>query len=150
MMRGFFIKWFINTLALLAVVHIIPGIRVDRLETVLIAALVLGLVNIFFKPIIILFTLPINILSLGFFTLVINALLFYLVSKMVSGYSITGFWAAFWGALAFSIVSFMLNLFISPRGNIRTQFYSYDQRGRSKDYNVIDVEADKDADDTAS
>ncbi len=139
--KGFFIKWFVNTVALLAVVHIIPGIRVDRLETAIIAALVLGLVNIFFKPIIILFTLPINILSLGFFTLVINAFLFYFVSKIVAGYSISGFWSAFWGALVFSVVSFILNLFISPKGEVKMQFYRYRYPEHPRDMNVIDVEA---------
>ncbi len=147
-MTGFFIKWSVNALALLAVVHAIPGIHVDRLGTALVAALVLGLVNVFFKPVILLFTLPVNILSLGFLTLVINAFLFYLVSRMVPGYSIAGFWAAFWGALAFSVVSFILNLFISPRGNVGTQFYHYARRGYPKDDNVIDVEAEvEDADD---
>ena len=76
----------------------------------LVVALVLGIINAFLRPLIILITLPMNILTLGTLTLFINGALFYLVSKIVKGFVITGFWSAFWGYILFSIISFLLSL----------------------------------------
>lgn len=140
-MRGFFIRWFISVIALAAVLHIVSGMKADTLQTVLIAALVLGLLNAFLKPALLLFTLPLNIVSLGLFTLVINGFLFYLVSKIVKGFVIADFWTAFWGAVWFSVISFLLNLLVSPQGKVNTRFYEYGTRNRKKYYeDVIDVE----------
>lgn len=141
-MRGFLIKWFVNILALVAVVHIVPGVGFDRLETAVIAALVLGLINAVLRPAVIFVTLPLTILSLGIFTLFINGFMFFLVSKIVKGFVIANFWSAFWGALCFSFVSFLLNLFINPEGRVRMDFYRNDSNRaakKSKD-EVIDVE----------
>jgi putative membrane protein len=77
--------------------------------TALVAALVLAFVNALIKPILILLTLPINLLTLGLFILVINALMFWLVSAIVKGFYISGFWPAFFAALVFSIFSLVLN-----------------------------------------
>ncbi len=112
-MKGFLLRWLINTISLFAVVHIVPGISVDRSQTTVVAALVLGLLNAFLRPLIILLTLPVNILTLGFFTLLINGSLFYLASFLVKGFVIAGFWNAFLGALVFSIISFLLSLLIT-------------------------------------
>lgn len=153
-MRGFFIRWFVNIIALVAVINIVPGIHSDRLETTIVAALVLGLINAFLRPLVIVFTLPLTILSLGLFTLFINGFMLYLVSKIVTGFNITGFWSAFWGALCFSIISFLLNVFISPQGTFKVHRYetpSFHERagqGRSTrrldDRDVIDTEAEVD------
>jgi len=113
-MKGFFIRWLIHGLSLVVVVNIISGIRVDNWQTTAIAALVLGLLNAFLRPILLLFTLPINILTLGIFTLFINAGLFSLASWLVKGFSVAGFWNAFFGALVFSITSGLLNLIFNP------------------------------------
>ncbi len=144
-MKGFLIRWLVNIIALIAVINIVTGIHSDRLETTVVAALVLGLVNAFLRPLIVLFTLPLMVLSLGVLTLFINGFMLYLVSKIVEGFTIAGFWSAFWGALCFSIVSFLLNIFISPQGKFKV--YHYESRGsrqprRRDDHNVIDVEAD--------
>jgi putative membrane protein len=96
------------------VMFFIPGIRVDRIETALVAALVLGLVNALLRPVLVYLTLPLTIMSLGFFTLIINGALFYMVSKLVKGFSVVSFWDAVWGALLFSVFSFMLNIFFKP------------------------------------
>jgi putative membrane protein len=137
---GFFIRWWGNIVALLAVVLLVPGIHVDRFQTALLAALALGLVNAFLRPVLLAVTLPLNILSLGFFTLLVNGFLFFLVSRIVPGFVVTSFWNAVWGALAFSIFSFILNLMIKPSGKIDTQFYKAGNTGKSRRDNVIDVE----------
>lgn len=138
-MKSFLIKWIVNIVALVTVVSIIPGISVDRWQTAVFAALVLGLANAFFRPLVILFTLPLNILSLGLFTLIINGFLFYLVSKLVVGFTVGSFWSAFWGALFFSVVSFLLNLFIGSQGKARITFYEHRPPRSSRYKEVIDA-----------
>lgn len=109
-MIHFIARWIINALSIFIVAHIVKGIEVSSTATVLVIALVLGIINAFLRPLIILVTLPINILTLGVFTLFINGALFLLVSKIVKGFVITGFWPAFWGYILFSIISFLLSL----------------------------------------
>jgi len=111
-MAYFLVRWLINSLAIFIVAHIVKGIEVSSTPIVLVIALVLGIINAFLRPFILLITLPINILTLGLFTLFINGALFYLVSKIVKGFVITGFWPAFWGYILFSIISFLLSLLI--------------------------------------
>ena len=111
-MGYFLVRWMINALAIFIVAHIIKGIEVSSTPVVLVVALVVGIINAFLRPFIILITLPINILTLGLFTLFINGALFYLVSKIVQGFVITGFWPAFWGYILFSIISSLLSLLI--------------------------------------
>jgi len=139
-LRGFLVKWFVNILALMAVVNIIPGINADKWQTVVVAALILGLVNAFLRPLIFLFTLPLNILSLGFLTFIINGFLFYSVSKVINGFSVNNFWNAFWGALFFSMISSILSLLINPEGKIELRYYRSASRGKPGYKNVIDVE----------
>ena len=108
-MLGMLIRWLLFAGALLFTAWIIPGISFAGFSAALLAALVMGLVNIFIRPIIIIFTLPINILTLGLFTLIINTLMLLLVAKVVSGFTITGFLAAFLGALVLSILSIFID-----------------------------------------
>ncbi|MBF0494765.1 MAG: phage holin family protein [Candidatus Omnitrophica bacterium] len=105
----FLVRWLINSLAIFIVAHIVKGIEISNTAVVLVVALVLGIINAFLRPIIILVTLPINMLTLGLFTLFINGALFLLVSKIVKGFVITGFWPAFWGYILFSMISFFLS-----------------------------------------
>ncbi len=109
-MTRLILKWVLNSFALYFVMKIIPGIRIDRFQDLLVAALVIGLLNAFLRPIIILLTLPVTMLTLGLFTLVINGLMFYLAAYLVSGFHVTGFGAAFLAALLFSLFSFILNM----------------------------------------
>ena len=109
-MVGFLSKWAINAIAIFIVAHTVKGIEVVNQAVVFVVALVMGIINAFLRPFIILITLPINIFTLGAFTLFINGFLFYLVSKIVKGFMITGFWPAFWGYILFSIISFLLSL----------------------------------------
>jgi len=138
--RGFLVRWLINIAAMILVINIVPGIHSEgRLATIM-AALVLGLINATLRPIVFALTLPLTILSFGIFTLFMNGFFFYLVSKIVEGFVIDDFSAAFWGALCFSVVSFLLNLFIGPQG--RFKVYRYDGRNGPQDRNVIDVDAE--------
>ena len=139
-MKGFFIKWIVSAAALWFVVWIIPGITVDRLESLILASLILSLLNTFIRPIITLLTLPLQIFTLGFFTLLVNGFLFLLASHLVEGFYVAGFSSAFCGALLFSVVSFILNISVSPSG--RFHVYNRDDRDRPspQDDNVIAVE----------
>lgn len=107
------LRLLINAIALLAVAHIVPGVRVSSFGQAIIVALVLGVVNAILRPLLILLSLPLEILTLGLFTFVINAALFLLVAHFGIGLSVTGFGAAFIGAIALSIVSFALSLALS-------------------------------------
>ena len=99
------LRWAINAGALMLIPHLLRSIRVDGFYSALVAALALGFINTLIRPLFILLTLPINILTLGLFTLVINALLFWFAASFVKGFYVAGFWPAFWGALLYSLIS---------------------------------------------
>lgn len=101
------LRWAVNAATLLLLAYYLPGISVSGWYAAFIAALVLGLVNAVIRPILVLLTLPITILTVGLFTLVINALMFWLTSTIVKGFSVAGFWPAFWGALILTAVSWI-------------------------------------------
>jgi putative membrane protein len=107
--------WLINALSLLAVPYVLPSVRVDSFYIALVTALVLGLVNTLIRPLLLLVTLPITILTLGLFTLVINGLLFWFVASFVDGFHVAGFWSAFWGAIVYSIISWAASWLLLPR-----------------------------------
>ena len=90
--------WLINALSLLAVPYVLPSVSIDSFYVALVTALLLGLVNTLIRPLLVIVTLPITILTLGLFTLVINGLLFWFVASFVQGFHVGGFWSAFWGA----------------------------------------------------
>ena len=102
----FFQRWLVNTLAVLAASFVVEGIHYDdNWQALLVASLLLGILNAFVRPLIMLLALPFLILTLGLFTLVINATLLYFVSSLVKGFHVDSFSAAFWGALVISFVS---------------------------------------------
>jgi putative membrane protein len=103
------VRWLLNSLALLGISYLIPGIQVESFITALIVALVLGLVNAIIRPLLMLLTLPINLMSLGLFSLVINAFLFWLVSRWIPGFVVPGATEAFLGALILWAVSWITN-----------------------------------------
>ncbi|NMM37502.1 MAG: phage holin family protein [Glaciimonas sp.] len=103
------VSWLINTLALLALPYLMHSVRVDSFATALIAALLLGLVNTLIRPIFILLTLPVTVLTMGLFIFVVNGLMFWAVASMVNGFHVGGFWSAVGGALLFSIISWALS-----------------------------------------
>jgi len=105
MVRNLLLVWLINALALLALPYLVPSVQVDSLATALVAALVLGLVNSLIRPVLVLLTLPVTLVTLGLFVFVINALLFWLVASFVNGFHVAGFWSAFFGAIVYALVS---------------------------------------------
>ena len=107
-------KLAINALALLVIDAIFQGIWFDNNQATIAAAVVLALVNTYLRPLVVVLTLPINILTLGLFTLVINALMLELVSWVIPAFHVEGFWTAVGGALVISITSFLLNWFVQP------------------------------------
>ena len=111
-MKQLIVRWIINSTALLVVVHVVSGVSLDNWMTVFVAAIVLGFLNAFLRPVLIFLTLPVTVVTLGLFTLVINAFLFYLAAHLVRGFHVASFGRAFIAALVFSIVSFLLNFFI--------------------------------------
>ena len=110
--KNYVIRWLINAVGLLIVSKIMESIEIDGLITAVVAAAVIGIINIFLRPILIILTLPINILTLGLFTLVINGLIFYFVGSIVEGFHVTGYLAAFLGALILSIINVLATFLI--------------------------------------
>lgn len=106
-------RWIIITVAILLASYFVPGIKVDTLSTAVIAACVLGLINVFIRPIVVLLTLPLSILTLGIFYFFINAFMLKLAAYFVSGFEVSSFFAAFLGSLIISIVSWLANSFIA-------------------------------------
>lgn len=106
------IRILLNAIALLAVAYVVPGVHVTSLGGALLAGLILGIVNAVLRPLLFLLTLPLQIITLGLFTLIINALLFWLVGVFHVGLIVDGFWPAFWGALVLAIVSFVLSALV--------------------------------------
>jgi putative membrane protein len=115
-MFGFFLRWSVNLLALVIAGSLIPGIRIQSIQMGMIAAAILGVVNAVIRPLVLILTLPINLLTLGLFTLVINAAMLKLVADVVPGFVIESFRAAFLGALIVSLISWVLNIFIGGKG----------------------------------
>ncbi|MDD5131219.1 MAG: phage holin family protein [bacterium] len=108
----FLIRWGINTLSLILTGYFVPGIHINSLWAALMAALLLGLVNAFIKPVLILLTLPINVLTLGLLTFIINGMLLSFVAWAIPGFIIEGFLWAIFGALILSLISTLLSVFI--------------------------------------
>ncbi|PLX28890.1 hypothetical protein C0581_00660 [Candidatus Parcubacteria bacterium] len=109
------LRWIANAGVLLLIAYYVPNIAVAGFYAALITALVLGLVNAIIRPILLLLTLPVNLLTLGLFTFVINALLFWFVSTVVEGFMVVGFQAAFIGALLMTIASWFIGQFLKKK-----------------------------------
>ncbi len=103
------VNWLVTTLAILIAAYLLPGVAIRGLAAAIIAALVLGLINAIIKPVLVVLTLPLTILTLGLFIFVLNALLVLLTSAIVPGFYVRNFWWALLFSLVFSIVSFVLH-----------------------------------------
>ncbi len=109
----FIFRLLINVVAILIIAHIAPGlIRVDGFLAALIAAILLGIVNTIIRPILVILTFPLTLLTFGLFLFVINALMLWLVSALLSGFHVNGFWGALFGSILISIVSWLLSKFL--------------------------------------
>ena len=111
--------WLINALALLALPYVVPSVQVDSFVTALVAALVLGLVNTLIRPVLVLLTLPVTLLTLGLFIFVINGLLFWMVASFLDGFHVAGFWSAVLGAIVYGLISWAASALVFGRGGGR-------------------------------
>lgn len=102
-------RWLVNAVALWVAAALVPGIHIAGTGTLLLAALVIGLVNALLKPVLVILTLPVTLLTLGLFYLVLNGLLFYLAAALTPGFVLAGFWAAFFGAIVMSLTGMALH-----------------------------------------
>jgi putative membrane protein len=117
-MKGLLIRFVVTGTAVLLTAEIVPGIEVEGPSAGIAVVILLALLNALVRPVLYLLSLPFIILTLGLFMVVINALLLQLVSFLVKGFVVEGFWPAFWGAVLISVVSSILNLFISEDGRV--------------------------------
>ena len=115
-MNGFLVRMLITAISLWLAALVVPGMDLQGLGTVLGAALLLGIVNAFVRPVVILLTLPLTILTLGLFLLVVNAMMLGLVSVMFQGFTLGGFWSAIFGALFVSFFGWLASAFIGESG----------------------------------
>ena len=114
-MISLLLRWLLNAGALLLVAYLYPGVRVEDFTAALIAALVLGLVNAIVRPLLVLLTLPVTILTLGLFLFVINAFLFWLVAELVKGFTVSGFVGALIGSVLYSLITLVTSWLLFPR-----------------------------------
>ncbi|NLY55048.1 MAG: phage holin family protein [Firmicutes bacterium] len=112
-MHGLLLRWLVNAIALLLTTFLVDGVELSGFGSALFASAILGIVNAMIRPALLFLTLPFNILTLGLFTFVINALMLLLTASVVSGFNITGFWAAFVGAIVLSIVSAIITALVT-------------------------------------
>jgi len=115
---GFLLRVAINALAIMLAASILPGIGVDGIVPALAAAVLLGLVNAFVRPVLLILTLPITLVTLGLFLFVLNGLCFWLVAGFVKGFHVDGFWSAMLGALVVSVASWVVTLLVSDSGKV--------------------------------
>jgi putative membrane protein len=129
-MHGIVLRWLTLTAAILLTAYLMSGIHVTSFLSALGAAAILGILNAFFRPIALLITLPINVLTLGLFTFIINAVMLKMASGVIGGFHVEGFWTAVFGALLISLISFALNTLI--RGNGRVGVIDLRHRGGNR------------------
>ncbi|MFZ4777158.1 MAG: phage holin family protein [Terrimicrobiaceae bacterium] len=110
-MVAFLIRWFVTTVAVFVAGKIVPGISCEPIGALLGASLLLGIINAFVRPLLLLLSLPFIILTMGLFIFVVNALLLMLVSTLIPPFHVDGFWSAFFGAIIISLVSWILSSF---------------------------------------
>jgi putative membrane protein len=115
---GFLVRVLVNALAIYVAAAVVPGVEITGVLAALVAGLVFGLVNGFVRPVLLVLTLPLTLLTLGLFLFVLNAFCFWLTSALVKGFDVHGFWAALFGALLVSVVSWVLTAFLSDRGQV--------------------------------
>lgn len=121
-MRRFLLKWFITAISIFVVANVFDLIYIQNLGVLVLAALLLGILNVFVRPMLLVLTLPINLVSLGLFTLVINGFLLYATAGLVSGFNITSFWKALLAAVLISIVTAMINVLIHKEPKVTVHY----------------------------
>ena len=110
-MPQFLITWLITAVALLLTAQLVPGIKIENFWVAVVAAIVMGLINAFVRPLLIFFTLPLTVLTLGLFLFVVNAISFSLVAYFTPGFSVNSFFDALFGSIVLSVIVWILNQF---------------------------------------
>jgi putative membrane protein len=116
---GFLLRVLINTVAIYFAATVVPGLTIGGVLPAVGAGLVLGLINAIVRPILVVLTLPVTLLTLGLFLFVLNGLCLWLTAQLVRGFVVSGFWAAVFGALIVTVVSWLLTAFVSDRGHFQ-------------------------------
>ena len=139
-LKQFLLRWLNCTVAVLVAASIVPGIRYDNFLGLVVAAFLLGILNMFVRRVLILLSLPLVVVTLGFFILVINAFLLYAVGYVMTSFHVYSFGAAFWGGLIISLISLVLNVLTGTTGG-RVQFQRVTPKPKRDDGDgpVIDV-----------
>lgn len=132
------VRWLVLALGVMIATKIVPGIGVDDSRTLLVVVLLLSFFNAILKPLLVLFTLPFILVTMGLGVIVINALLFLLVGRLVQGFHVDGFWAALLGSIVVSITTLLVSAFTKSNGKAKTDGRGNDGR-RSKGDDVIDI-----------
>ncbi|WP_280190041.1 phage holin family protein [Delftia sp. PS-11] len=101
-------KWLLSAVALLTVAYLYGGVQVNSFGSAMIAALVIGLLNAVLRPVLVVLTLPVTIVTVGLFLFVVNGLMFWMASGILTGFHVTGFWAAMLGALIYSLLGLVI------------------------------------------
>jgi putative membrane protein len=123
--RGLLVRWIVSAIALSLTSSIVRGIEVRSLGSLLLAAAMIGIINAFVRPVVLLLTLPLSVLTLGLFVLVVNAMMLVLASAFVPGFEVHGFWAALWGWLLLSFFTFCINVLIGEHGHVEVVRFRY-------------------------
>jgi putative membrane protein len=110
-MRHFVFRWIVTTIAIMVASSIIHGIRYDTVASLIGASLLLGILNAFVRPVLLILSVPLILVTLGLFILVVNSLMLLVIPSIVMGFHVDSFWSAFWGAIVISIVSWILSAF---------------------------------------
>jgi putative membrane protein len=140
-MTGVFIRWLTLAAAIILTAFLLDGIQIDGIVSAFWVAAILGILNAFLRPIALLLTLPINILTLGLFTFVINALMLKIASAVIPGLDVDGFWTAIIGSLLISLISWLLSAFINERGAFTYIDLEHKSKGKVRELNdTIDLE----------
>jgi putative membrane protein len=124
-MRGILVRWLVSAVALWLTSGIVRGVQVRGVTALLLAAAMIGVINAVVRPLVLLLTLPLSIVTFGLFILVINASMLALASAFVPGFEVQGFWAAFWGWLLLSFFTFVINVLIGEHGQIEVVQFRY-------------------------
>lgn len=122
-MKGILIRWLTTTAAIVATSYLLDGIQMSGFFSAVFAAALLGILNAFLRPIALLLTLPINLLTLGLFTFIINALMLKMASALIPGFDVYGFWTAIFGSLLISLISWLLNSFLSEQATFTSSIH---------------------------
>jgi putative membrane protein len=146
-LTGILFRWLALTAAITIAAYLLEGIHISGFFSAFFAAALLSILNALFRPIALIITLPINVLTLGLFTFVINALMLKMASGVIPGFNVQGFWTAVLGSMVISLVSWLLNSFISDQGsvsyiNVQRQEHNTKRRihGNAGDDDTIDLE----------